>query len=178
MSVFRSISQAGLALVAPSRRSPLAARIRRGLFTAMLSSVLPLEAAESGAPKPEVRATSDAAEAAVNVIFTGFVRRADKGASVFVRMTGEVPVAAERSGRRLTYRLSGAKLGVANSGNPLPTEHFGPPVSHISLVPVSGGVELIIDLSGDTAEAAPPPHRLVSHGGLSTLHVELAPAAS
>ncbi len=178
MSVFCSISQAGIALVAPSRGSPWVARIHRGLLAAVLTSALPLAAAEGDASKPAVRATSDAAEASVAVIFTGFARRADKGASVFVRMTGEVPVVAERSGRRLTYRLSGAKLGVANSGNPLPTEHFGPPVSHIALVPVSGGVELIIDLSGDTAEVAPPPHRLVSHAGLSTLHVELPPAAS
>ena len=127
------------------------------------------------APLPVPAAQAAAAEpAAVAVIFAGFSRRADKGASIFLRMTGEVPVALDRAGRRLTYRLSGAKLGVPNSGNPLPTEHFGPPVSHVALVPSTTGVDLIIDLSSDAAGEAPAP-RIVSSGGLSTLHVDLPP---
>ncbi len=112
----------------------------------------------------------------VEVIFTGFVRRLDKGASIFVRMTGEVPVALERVGRRLTYRLTGAKLGVRNNANPLPTEHFGPPVSNVALVQVDGGVDLVIDLSSDPSGAAPS-YRLVSQAGIATLHVELPPAS-
>jgi hypothetical protein len=125
-------------------------------------------------PKP---ASPQAAEhATVEVIFTGFSRRPDKGASIFVRMTGEVPVALDRAGRRLTYRLAGAKLGVPNNGNPLPTEHFGPPVSHVSLVPSAQGVDLVIDLSSDPDQAGPT-HRVVASDGLATLHVELPPAA-
>jgi hypothetical protein len=117
-----------------------------------------------------------AAHSAVEVLFTGFARRADKGASIFVRMTGEVPVALDRAGRRLTYRLSGAKLGVPNGGNPLPTEHFGPPVSHVALVQSAEGVDLVIDLSADP-DTAGPTHRVVSsEDGMATLHVELPPA--
>jgi hypothetical protein len=111
----------------------------------------------------------------VEVIFTGFARRADKGASIFVRMTGEVPVAFDRAGRRLIYRLAGAKLGVPNNGNPLPTEHFGPPVSHVALVPSAEGVALVIDLSSDPDQAGPT-HRVVMSDGIATLHVELPPA--
>lgn len=113
---------------------------------------------------------------AVEVIFTGYVRRTDKGASIFVRMTGEVPVEEERAGRRLTYRLSGAKLGVRNNANPLPTGYFGPPVSNVALVPSSTGVDLVIDLSAGPDEAAPK-HRFVNGGQLSTLVVELPPAS-
>jgi len=112
---------------------------------------------------------------AVEVIFTGYVRRTDKGASIFVRMTGEVPVEAERAGRRLTYRLSGAKLGVRNNANPLPTNYFGPPVSNVALVPSSTGVDLVIDLSAGPDEAAPK-HRFVNGGQLATLVVELPPS--
>lgn len=113
---------------------------------------------------------------AVEVIFTGFVRRTDKGASIFVRMTGEVPVEAERAGRRLTYRLSGAKLGVRNNANPLPTGFFGSPVSNVALVPSSTGVDLVIDLSAGPDDAAPK-HRFVNGGQLATLVVELPPAS-
>jgi hypothetical protein len=116
-----------------------------------------------------------AAQPAVEVIFTGFSRRADKGASIIVRMTGEVPVAVDRVGRRITYRLAGAKLGVPNNGNPLPTEYFGPPVSHVALVPSSEGVALVIDLSADPDQNGPT-HRVVSSAGIATLHVELPPA--
>jgi hypothetical protein len=115
------------------------------------------------------------AQPAVEVIFTGFARRPDKGASIFVRMTGEVPVAVDRAGRRITYRLAGAKLGVPNNGNPLPTEHFGPPVSHVALVPSNEGVALVIDLSSDPDQNAPT-HRVATASGLATLLVELPPA--
>jgi hypothetical protein len=154
--------------------------INKALWALLASSgaaLLPSAPALAGAPpRPVPAAQADAAEhPAVEVIFAGFSRRADKGASIFVRMTGEVPVALDRAGRRLTYRLSGAKLGVPNSGNPLPTEHFGPPVSHVALVPSTTGVDLVIDLSSDPEGDAPAP-RLVSSGGLSTLHVDLPPA--
>ena len=115
-------------------------------------------------------------DAAVSVIFTGFARAADRSSRVFVRMTGEVPVEPTREGRRLTYHLAGAKLGVANNANPLPTSHFGPPVKNVSLVPGEAGVDLIIELSEDPS-AEQGAHRLVAHGELATLHVSF-PAAS
>ena len=118
-----------------------------------------------------------ATHSGVEIIFTGFAQRPDKGASIFVRMTGEVPVALDRAGRRLTYKLAGAKLGVPNNGNPLPTEHFGPPVSHVALVQSAEGVDLVIDLSSDP-DANGPSHRLVTSDGIATLHVELPPATS
>lgn len=117
---------------------------------------------------------AEGAHPPVEIIFTGFSRRADRGATIFVRMTAEVPVVADRAGQRLTYRLRGAKLGVANNANPLPTEHFGPPVSNVALVPSSAGVDLVIDLSGG-ADAAIPVYRFVAQGGLATLQVELPP---
>lgn len=121
-------------------------------------------------------AAPDEAAPAARVIFTGFVRRMDKGASIFVRLTGEVPVAEERAGRRIVYRLTGAKLGVPNNGNPLPTEHFGPPVSHVALLPSNGGVDLVIDLVREP-DGSGPTHRMVTQGNLATLHVDLPPAS-
>jgi len=121
-------------------------------------------------------AAPDAAPA-VEVIFTGFARRTDKGASIFVRMTGEVPVAVEQSGRRIVYHLAGAKLGVPNNANPLPTGQFGPPVSNVALVPGNGTVDVVIDLTNDPGDK-PPVHRVVSQSGLATLVVELPPAPS
>jgi len=153
--------------------------MNKSLWALVVSSgaaLLPAAPALAGAPPPAPAAAAAAAgQPAVAVIFAGFSRRADKSASIFLRLTGEVPVALDRAGRRLTYRLTGAKLGVANSGNPLPTEHFGPPVSHVALVPSATGVDLIIDLSSDPDGEAPAP-RIVSSGGLSTLHVDLPPA--
>ena len=126
----------------------------------------PLALADGAAPAPS----------SVEVIFTGFARRADKGASIFVRMTGEVPVAVEQSGRRLIYRLSGAKVGGRNNANPLPTGQFGPPVSNVALVASNGSVDVVIDLTDEPGEK-PPAHRVVSHGGISTLVVDLPPPA-
>jgi hypothetical protein len=126
-----------------------------------------LALADGAAPAP-------APAPAVEVIFTGFARRTDKGASIFVRMTGEVPVAVEQSGRRLVYHLSGAKVGVRNNANPLPTGQFGPPVSNVALVPGNGNVDVVIDLTDDPGDK-PPVHRVVSQSGLATLVVELPP---
>lgn len=127
-----------------------------------------LALADGAAPAP--------APSSVEVIFTGFARRADKGASIFVRMTGEVPVAVEQSGRRLIYRLSGAKVGGRNNANPLPTGQFGPPVSNVALVAGNGGVDVVIDLTDEPGEKLPA-HRVVSHGGISTLVIDLPPAS-
>jgi hypothetical protein len=126
--------------------------------------------AEEKAAKP---AAAEERQSGVEVIFTGFSRAADQGARIFVHLTGEVPIAEQRHGNTITYRLSGAKLGVANNANPLPTRHFGPPVSRVSLVAAKDGVDLVIELS----RSSQPTHRLVSAGGISTLHVEL-PAGS
>jgi hypothetical protein len=151
----------------------LAAVLFGGMGTLAASRAL----AQGAAHKPPQAAEHAAAHSGVEIIFTGFAQRPDKGASIFVRMTGEVPVALDRAGRRLTYKLAGAKLGVPNNGNPLPTEHFGPPVSHVALVQSADGVDLVIDLSSDP-DANGPSHRLVSSDGIATLHVELPPAQS
>jgi len=154
---------------------PKAALVPRlGVGLAALLLLAPL-AASAEEPRPAPKAEAEAAAAPVEVIFTGFARRSDKGASVFVRMTGEVPVAMEQNGRRLVYHLSGAKLGVRNNANPLPTGQFGPPVSNIALVPGSGSVDVVIDLSGDAGEKQPS-HRVVTSSGIATLVVTLPPA--
>lgn len=131
-------------------------------------------AAAAGAPEPPA-GEAPAPSAPVEVIFTGFARRTDQGASVFVRMTGEVPIAVEQSGRRIVYRLTGAKLGVKNNANPLPTGEFGPPVASVALVPSNGAVDVVIDLIGDPGDKAPT-HRFVSQSKLATLVVDLPPA--
>lgn len=112
----------------------------------------------------------------VEVIFTGFARRLDRGASIFVRMTGEVPVSVEHTGRRFVYRLAGARLGVKNNANPLPTGQFGPPVSNVALVAGNGAVDVVIDLTTDPGEKAPA-YRVVMQSGIATLVVELPPAS-
>lgn len=137
-------------------------------------------AAAGGARDAALALADDAAPApapAVEVIFTGVARRTDKGASIFVRMTGEVPVVVEQSGRRLVYHLSGAKLGVRNNANPLPTGQFGPPVSNVALVPGNGTVDVVIDLTDDPGGKAPP-HRVVVQSGIATLVIELPPPPS
>lgn len=151
----------------------LGAVLLGGLGTLVAGRALAQGAAHKAPPAAE----HAAARSGVEIIFTGFAVRPDKGASIFVRMTGEVPVALDRAGRRLTYKLAGAKLGVPNNGNPLPTEHFGPPVSHVALVQSAEGVDLVIDLSSDP-DANGPSHRVVTSDGIATLHVELPPAQS
>ncbi|HWO09745.1 MAG TPA: AMIN domain-containing protein [Polyangiaceae bacterium] len=145
-----------------------------GAALALFAVAAPFALAEGGplalaSDAPAVSATP------VEVIFTGFARRTDRGASIFVRMTGEVPVAVEQSGRRIVYRLAGAKLGVKNNANPLPTGEFGPPVSSVALVPSNGAVDVVIDLTNDPGDKAPT-YRLVSHSNLATLVVDLPPA--
>ena len=152
-------------------KAALVPRLGVGLAALLLLAPLVASAEE---PRPAPKGEGSAA-APVEVIFTGFARRSDKGASVFVRMTGEVPVAMEQNGRRLVYHLSGAKLGVRNNANPLPTGQFGPPVSNIALVPGSGSVDVVIDLSGDAGEKQPS-HRVVTSSGIATLVVTLPPA--
>lgn len=126
-------------------------------------------------PLPLTEAPPPAA-APVEVIFTGVARRVDKGVSIFVRMTGEVPVSVEHSGRRLVYHLAGAKLGVPNNANPLPAGQFGPPVSNVALVAADGAVDVVIDLTSEPGDAAPT-HRVGSQSGLATLVIELPPPA-
>jgi len=148
-----------------------------GAALAALSLGSPLALAEPAHDRsaPLASETPALAPAPVEVIFTGFARRTDQGASVFVRMTGEVPVTVEQSGRRIVYRLTGAKLGVKNNANPLPTGEFGPPVSSVALVPSNGGVDVVIDLTSDPGDK-PATHRVVSQSKLATLVVDLAPA--
>jgi len=115
----------------------------------------------------------------VEVIFTGFARHADRGATVFVRLTGEVQVAPLLRGQQLTYHMGGARLAAANNKNPLLTEHFGPPVSRISLVTVKDGVDLVIELTSQTPSVDPAAFRLIARDGLATLQVDLpAPSSS
>ena len=161
------------------RMSTLAALLFGGIGTLAAGRALAQGAAHKTAQanKAAQAAEHAAARSGVEVLFTGFAQRPDKGASIFVRMTGEVPVALDRAGRRLTYKLAGAKLGVPNNGNPLPTEHFGPPVTHVALVQSAEGVDLVIDLSSDP-DANGPSHRVVTSEGIATLHVELPPAQS
>jgi hypothetical protein len=144
-------------------------------------AVLELSAAAALAENPArartlAEADAPAAPAPVEVIFTGFARRTDKGASIFVRMTGEVPVVVEQSGRRLVYHLTGAKLGVKNNANPLPTGSFGPPVASVALVAGNASVDVVIDLTNDPGEK-PPAYRIVTQSGIATLIVELPPTA-
>lgn len=139
------------------------------LSGALVPTSSALAQADGAAPAP-----APAPAPAVEVIFTGFARRIDKGASIFVRMTGEVPVAVEPAGRRLVYHLSGAKLGVRNNANPLPTGQFGPPVSNVALVPGNGTVDVVIDLTDDPGDKVPP-HRVVMQSGIATLVIELPP---
>jgi hypothetical protein len=144
-------------------------RSRSLLLLAMVGCLFDLGSARADDTS---RAAASTAAAPVEIIFTGFSRRPDKSASIFVRMTAEVPVALDRAGSRLTYRLTGAKLGVANNANPLPTELFGPPVSKVALVQANGAVDLVIDLTVDP-NPTEPTYRFVSSGGLSTLQVDL-----
>lgn len=148
---------------------------------ALAASSLPAPPARAGdaaaAPIRLAEADAPAEAQPVEVIFTGFARRADKGASIFVRMTGEVPVVVERAGRRIVYRLSGAKLGVKNNANPLPTSEFGPPVSSVALVPGVDSVDVVIELTEEPGESAPT-HRLVSQAKLATLVVDMPAAAT
>lgn len=115
--------------------------------------------------------------AGVEVLYTGYTKNADHSTSVFVRMTGEVPVAPARAAQQLTYRLTGARLKAHNNLNPLLTEHFGPPVSRISLISGKDGVDLVIDLSAP-ASSSDPPYRMVARDGQATLLVTFPPPAS
>lgn len=165
-------------------RAKSTARASRGVRA---FSLLVLTAAFAGptlmahAAEPRPNAANDGGAGdeetkAARILFTGFVRRSNQSATIFVRLTSEVPVTVERAGRRVVYHLEGAKLGVANSGNPLPTEHFGPPVSHVALVSHAAGVDLVIDLTREPGPDAPK-HRVGSQGSLTTLHIDLPPAA-
>lgn len=149
-------------------------RCPRSIGLALVMAVAGLAAApgDSGAAEPKADGDEAAEEdPSVEVIFTGFARRSDQGARVFVHLTGEVPVEAQRDGNTLRYRMNGAKLGGTNNANPLPTRHFGPPVSRVSLVSGDGSVDLLIELSGDSTAT----HEVKSRGNLATLLVELPP---
>jgi AMIN domain-containing protein len=171
------VSKLGLACVAVAGSVSLASLDAHSAPSATAPSATAPNAPAPGAPSPTPPAVAEAPAPAVEVIFTGFARRVDKGVAIFVRMTGEVPVVVEQSGRRVIYRLSGAKLGVRNNANPLPTGQFGPPVSNVALVPGANSVDVVIDLTNDPGDK-PPTYRVVSQSGISTLLVELPPAVA
>jgi hypothetical protein len=129
----------------------------------------------SSASAEDGKNTAEAGEAGVEVLYTGYSKNADHSTSVFVRMTGEVPVAAAQRPQQLTYRLTGARLRAANNLNPLVTEHFGPPVSRISLVSAKDGVDLVIELSAPSTNGDSASYRMASRDGQSTFTVSFPP---
>src|SRR5688572_9674157 len=143
---------------------------------ATLSAALTVLCASSSAVAEEKNATTDTAPG-VEVLYTGYTKNADRSTSVFVRMTGEVPVAPARAAQQLTYHLTGARLKAHNNLNPLLTEHFGPPVSRISLVSGKDGVNLVIDLSAP-ASSDDPAYKMVARDGQATLLVTFPPPSA
>jgi hypothetical protein len=143
---------------------------------ATLSAALSILCA-SAALADDSKAQSAEPAPGVEVLYTGYTKNADRSTSVFVRMTGEVPVAPARAAQQLTYHLTGARLKAHNNLNPLLTEHFGPPVSRISLIAAKDGVNLVIDLS---APASPddPAYRMLAREGQATLLVTFPPPSS
>jgi hypothetical protein len=113
----------------------------------------------------------------VEVLYTGYTKNADHSTSVFVRMTGEVPVAAAQRPQQLTYHLAGAHLKAQNNLNPLLTEHFGPPVSRISLVTAKDGIDLVIDLT-EPQSGDPASYKVTARDGRATLLVSFPPPSS
>lgn len=111
----------------------------------------------------------------VEVLYTGYTKNTDHSTSVFVRMTGEVLVAPARAAQQLTYHLTGARLTAHNNLNPLLTEHFGPPVSRVSLIAGKDGVDLVIDLSSPSTGADPASYRMVARDGRAMLLVTFPP---
>ncbi|MET0412390.1 MAG: hypothetical protein ABW217_13900, partial [Polyangiaceae bacterium] len=68
-----------------------------------------------------------------------------------------------------------ARLKAHNNLNPLLTEHFGPPVSRISLISGKEGVDLVIDLSAPTNGVDPASYRMLARAGQATLLVTFPP---
>jgi hypothetical protein len=141
---------------------------------ATIGAALTVLCVASSAIAEDKNATTDTAPG-VEVLYTGYTKNADHSTSVFVRMTGEVPVAQARAAQQLTYHLTGARLKAHNNLNPLLTEHFGPPVSRISLISGKDGVDLVIDLSAPTNGVDPASHRVVARDGQATLLVTFPP---
>jgi hypothetical protein len=149
---------------------------RRALARLSSAVLLALCAGSAGAEEAK---PAPAAAPGVEVLYTGYTKNADHSASVFVRMTGEVPVETAQRPQQLTYHLSGARLKAPNNLNPLLTEHFGPPVSRISLVTAKDGVDLVIDLSAPSNGSDPASYKMLSRDGQSTLLVSFpAPSGS
>ena len=147
----------------------LGSLFHRATFSAALSVLC-----ASAALADDSKGQSAEPAADVEVLYTGYTKNSDHSTSVFVRMTGEVPVAPARAAQQLTYRLTGARLKAHNNLNPLLTEHFGPPVSRISLVSGKDGVDLVIDLSAP-ASSDDPAYRMLARDGQATLLVTFPP---
>jgi hypothetical protein len=148
----------------------LGSLFHRATFSAALAVLC-----AAGSASAEDTKSADAPSAPdVEVLYTGYAKNADHSTSVYVRMTGEVPVAAAQRAQQFTYHLTGARLKAHNNLNPLVTEHFGPPVSRISLVAAKDGVDLVIDLTVPTS-GEPAPYKMSSRDGQSTLLVSFPP---
>lgn len=130
-------------------------------------------------------ATAAHAADAAEITFTGYRSVATGGGVLFVEMTKSVEVEVEHKGRRVEYRLVGARVPLRNNRNPLVLREFDANATSARLVneKVKRGkrakhapevVRLVIDLRSD----AVPPHRLVQRGQGYALEIVLPAAQS
>jgi hypothetical protein len=125
---------------------------------------------------------------AAEITFTGYRSLATGGGVLFVEMTKSVEVEVEHNGRRVEYKLVGARVPLRNNRNPLVLAEFDANATSARLVneKVKRGkhakrakhtpevVRLVIELRSD----AVPPHRLVQRGQGYALEIVLPGAQS
>ncbi len=137
---------------------------------------------QSHKSSPAAAQAADAAE----ITFTGYRSLATGGGVLFVEMTKSVEVEVEHKGRRVEYRLVGARVPLRNNRNPLLLRDFDANATSARLVneKVKGDkrgkrgkrgkhtpqvVRLVVDLRSD----AVPPHRIVQRGQGYALEIVL-----
>jgi hypothetical protein len=109
----------------------------------------------------------------VEITFSGFISRNDGSSTVYVELTGQVPVEVSQGDRSVTYTLRGAKVVLKNNKNPLLTRDFTTAVTSARLVPdkKAKSTRLVVELR----EPVTPTHKMVSRGRGFVLEVDFPP---
>ncbi len=78
---------------------------------------------------------------------------ADGTSRVSLLVTRTTAVTPQATGRRVSYFLKDAQVGVHNNTNPLVTLHFATPLSRVKLVREKTGATLVLELREDVKTA-------------------------
>ena len=107
------------------------------------------------------------------ITWPGFQMKPDGGSRIFIQTTQPLQYTLRSTAKRITLKISGAKIHLSNNRNPLVTTWFNTPVQKSRLRNAGKNkVDLILDLKG---QATPAVSQLSDEDGFHYLFIDFPP---